>query len=493
MKSKQNEEELLKTQRQLETSPKLFFEHIGLPTFNYEGETHTHTPQQTAIVNSIKENKYTFVESGHGVGKTHVTASIALWFLATHENSIVLTTAPTERQVKEVLWGEMAKQYNKEEIGGDFTTLKLELGDNWKALGFTARESVDQEKMAARMQGFHAPHVLIIFDEAAGVHPAFWLAKEGIMTGTHSKFLAIGNPTSCSGAFYDGCIKHKAIRLSCLDHPNVIAGKELIPGAVTKEWAEDRLEEWGEDSPLYKARVLGVPPDQSDDAMFKLSDVDHAVNREPINNPTLQTKSIGVDVARFGTDRTVITLKEGLDVRDVIIYQGKDLNWTLGKIKELDKLFEADNIVVDDTGVGGGITDGLVGYKRESDGREPQIVPINFAQRPDGLFSNIEFENIKAEIFWQLKFDFDNSRIKILSEGNIVSELVSIKYEYTPKQKIKIVSKDKMKKEGLKSPDAADSLALANYGTHLNVSEYEEHVEETPSDTIVGNIYNEKF
>ena len=343
---------------------------------------------------------------------TYDVASIALWWLFCFENSLVLTTAPTERQLKEILWAEIGKQYDPEMLGGKITTLKLEISESWKALGFTARESTDQEKMAARMQGFHGPHVLVIFDEAAGVHPAFWIAKEGALSGSHVRFLAIANPTSPSGDFYEGCLKHKAITISCFDHPNVITGKEIIPGAVTRKWVDARKEEWGEGSPLYASRVLGEFPDEGEDTLIPLSKCMEAIAREPKKLNIIHVKALGIDVARFGSDSTCLYAKHGPNELDKAKYQGKDTNWTTAKAIEMDKKHKFDIILIDDTGIGGAVTDGLVDYKRE-DGSSPTILPVNNAESPVGFFTSVEFENIKAELFWLLRIDFQNKNIKI--------------------------------------------------------------------------------
>jgi hypothetical protein len=117
---------------------------------------------------------------------------------------------------------------------------------------------------------------------------------------------------------------------------------------------------------------------------------------------------------------------------------------------------------------------------------------MNNAGSPDeDVFPNVEFENIKAETFWRLKFDFENNCIKLLDANRLISDLVSLKYEFTTKGKIKIMSKKDMKKEGFKSPDYADSLALANYGTKRRMSVNKEQT--AKSKTVVGDIMNTQF
>jgi len=124
------------------------------------------------------------------------------------------------------------------------------------------------------------------------------------------------------------------------------------------------------------------------------------VDRAAFENPPTDPKVIGVDVARFGNDSTVITTKHGGNARVAASYKGKDLNWTISKIKELDEEFKSDRIVIDDTGVGGGVTDALKGWMRKSDGKSPDIVPVNFGAAPTGIISSVvEFKTSRLKCF----------------------------------------------------------------------------------------------
>lgn len=420
--------------------------------------------KQQEIAESTLKYRYTVVKSGNGNGKTAVAAAIGLHSLLCWPDSIVITTAPTARQVEGLLWKEINSMY-RPELGGTMNHLKLSIrGEEWVMLGFTARESSDISQMAARMQGYHSRsgRVLIIFDEAAGVHPAFWKVKDSLMVSPGCRFLAIGNPTITSGPFKDAfeSPSFNCITISCLDHPNVIEGREVIPGAVTREWVEERKLEWGENSAFYKAYVLGEFPDQGQDSVFNLEKVLQAFDRPIPNGNEYNTKFISDDVARFGDDRTVITKGQG----DVILsqepHQGKDTTFTLGRTKEIDNEFAADVIAIDDLGVGGGVTDGLNNYVRQSDKQSPQIVPINSAASPILDHGKIQFLNMRAEMYFEFAKAFAEDKIVLRCNKALANELVSVKYEYTSQGKIKIQSKEDMKKAGLKSPDLADSAVM---------------------------------
>jgi len=230
------------------------------------------------VCNSVRDNRVTAVPSGHGVGKSFISAKIALWWLFTHYPSKVITTAPTWAQVESVLWSEIRNSimFSKIPLCETKNVLQTEihLAPDWFAQGISTTENVDQREFGStKFQGYLSPNLLVILDEAPGVHRSIHIAVETLATGENNRILEIGNPTSPSGPFYDKCYSNNAhkISISCLDHPNITSGKEVIPGAVTIDWLKRMKEEWGEGSPLYKAKVLGEFPDETEDSLIPLS------------------------------------------------------------------------------------------------------------------------------------------------------------------------------------------------------------------------------
>jgi len=395
------------------------------------------------------------VRSGHGIGKSWLMGRLALWFLYCHYPAKVITTAPTWPQVEKILWGEIRSAYSKSKIplGGIPLQTELKLKDDWFAVGLsTAETAAQREYGATKMQGYHSPNMLFILDEAAGVPKEIWTTATGIITGDNNKIVAIGNPASPTGAFFDtfkSSIWNK-LHISCINHPNVKENKVIVPGCVTKDWIEERKIEWGEDSPLYKAKVLGDFPDESEDTLIPLSWIETAVQKE------LQIERItkaGCDVARFGGDETVIFISDDNCFEMVWNVVKKDTMETSGKIGQLHGEYKFEKIGVDDSGVGGGVSDrcrelGLPIHK------------INFGEK---AIDSEQFANLKAELFWILRDRFKNNEIKIPNDDILINQLASIKYQYTSRGQIKIESKDDMKRRGLKSPDRADALAICNY------------------------------
>lgn len=430
--------------------------------------------KQIEILEAIKDHDRVAVKSGNGVGKTFISASVILWFLLAHCPSKVITTAPTWNQVEKLLWSEIATQYNKAKtnLGGLLLKTELRFDDNHFGIGFSTNHETN-------FQGHHSENILIVFDEALGVQPQIWVAAEGNLTSENAKMMVIGNPTVPNGRFYE-CFKsplwHK-ITISCLDSPNVIEGETVIPGLVTRDWIEERKQEWGENNPFYKARVLGEFPIEGEDTLIPLSWVERSLNKE-ININEVDKVVMGIDVARYGSDSTVFTIMKSNKVIYSEGFVGKKTTYTAGRAIILAKEHNCNAIGVDDSGVGGGVTDIL---QEQLNNANIEVVPVNFGSVPS---DKDRFDNLKAEIMWNLREEFEGNTIAINSP-ELLEQLPSIMYEITSKGKIKIVSKDEMKKLGIKSPDYADSLAIAHYVSYHYKNNmldyYKEQYENIPS------------
>lgn len=402
----------------------------------------------------IVKNRRVIIPSGHGVGKTWLLARIALWFLFCFYPSKVITSAPTWSQVELLLWSEIKNAYNTTQfkLGGRLLDTQLKIEEDWFAIGLSTRGKASEREFGTpKFQGFHSENLLVLLDEAPGVESEIWTSVETLITGANNKIVAIGNPTSPSGKFYDACKSPlwTKIGISSFDHPNVRTGQAVVPGAVTIEWIDERRKEWGEDSPLWKAKVLGQFPDEGDDTLIPLSWAEACVG---LDLGVEGDKKLGVDVARFGSDMTVFCTMMGPTVLPLESVNKKDTNFTIGRVRVLNNNGSFDQVAIDDTGVGGGVTDGL--YDIDS-----HIEPVNFGEAAS---ENDKFENMKAELYWNLREDIRDKKISLPDDKELINQLCSIRYSYTRKGRIKIESKDELKKRGLKSPDKADALALAN-------------------------------
>ena len=501
-------EQLEALQKQIQETPIFFYKSIlSCPYWE----------KQQEILESCFKCQRTTVASCNASGKSYNVARIALAFLYAYPNSIVVTTAPTFRQVDNVIWRELrgAHEQSKVPLGGKLNQTELELGNNWYAFG-VASDKPDN------VRGIHATggHILIIVEEAQGIAKDILTALEGNLTSNDVSLIYIGNPTVGYGTFFDS---HKSnlfnkIVITAFDTPNFTANniksvadlkkfqsldemrylKLPVPQLVTPQWAWGRLQEWGEDSPMFRSLVCAEFPEESTDTLIPLQWIKEALDKKFDEKELKYTVNVvSIDVARFGDDTTVFTAvdgyRQGCITRDIQWHNGKDTMKTVGKaismFNECGYEQNRDMFVVDDTGVGGAVTDRLVelGYN---------VLPVNFGERAeqDG------FANKKAEIFWTLRKVFQNKTIRLLDKGKVVNELNIVRFDMTSQGDIAIVPKKKMKAEGLGSPDFADSMALAIYGVMRNGdgdSGSNEPIDieqsEVAAKTVVGNLYRKKF
>ena len=407
----------------------------------------TLTPDQGRVVESVRANRRTASPAGHSVGKSVVAAGLALWYLVTRPGAKVVTTAPTWRQVEEVLWREIARAHASATIpvGGKLLGTQLELGPNWFAMGLSTDDPT-------RFQGIHAPFVMIVLDEATGIDSQIWDAAEALAVGLSDRFLAIGNPTDPTSRFKAVCDSGKwnVVEINAENHPNVLEGRVVIPGGPTREWIAERLEDYGgRDSNPYRARVLGRWPEQGDDALISRLDVEAAA--EGWAEPSGPVRATGTDVARFGSDATVlIAVHDGGLVALPRERMGQDTMATVGMILAVG----AKSNAVDDTGLGGGVTDRL------NEQMHP-VTPINFGEKAD---DEERFVNRRTELWWTLRESIRAKRLvlpPLQKAPRLHADLTNVRYSMDSAGRIKLEPKDQIKKRLGRSPDHGDALALA--------------------------------
>lgn len=405
--------------------------------------------KQREILESVRDHKRTAVRSGHGVGKTKSAAWVALWFLYSHRNSRVITTAPTWTQVKDLLWREIRTEHAAaEDLRGECHHLQLELDSDWVALGL----STDKPE---RFQGHHAEHMLLIVDEASGVDRAIFEAAEGFMTGEHARVLLIGNPTQMAGQFYDAHHSERALwnclHVNVLESPNFTG--EKVPADVArqlpaKEWVEDKKVKWGEGSPIWDVRVEGKFNSQADDTVIGLAAIEAAQRREVAPHPYDDTKVVSCDVARFGSDETVFAFRHGEQVRIIETYVGRATTHTAGRLVHHFRELEADHTVVDDTGVGGGVTDMV---------RE-QGVPVEAFNGGETALEPDEYPNRRSELWFVAGAELANADLD--QDEQLAADLSAPKWKMDSKGRRVVEPKDETKKRLGRSPDRGDAVLL---------------------------------
>ena len=413
--------------------------------------------KQCEIMDSVWHNRYTAVKTGHGIGKTYAAAALVLAFLYCWSPAQVVCTAPTWWQAEKLLWKEVLAMHGRARVplGGDVKTAEIKLSESWWA-------AIRSTNKSDNFQGIHAKNILLVADEAAGIPETIYEAMMTGMTGGNARLLLIGNPTNVAGTFHKAFSSPawSTITISCFDHPNVVEGSEIVPGAVTREWIEDRRADW-EGTPIWKPRVLGEFPDQAEDQLISVEWIERAASRVPA--PRRQrVVAIGCDVARYGGDETVIYVIADGAIIERVVFRGKNLMETAGRLKHLAEKHGAEIIGVDDTGLGGGVTDRL----REQDMR---VLAVSFGASPD---DTEKYADMPSELWGELAEGFKHGLIGPLVRCNedgqplekdepLVGQLSARKYTFTSAGQIKIESKKEVKKRGLHSPDRGDGLAVA--------------------------------
>jgi Terminase large subunit, T4likevirus-type, N-terminal len=412
---------------------------------------------QVQILRSIKKQRRTAIRACHGVGKTFTLAVAALWWLARYPEGIVLTTSPTQRQVKTQLWSEMHRLVERARVPyPKLKTTELKFrGDNNFAIGFSTNQTEN-------FQGYHGKYVLIIADEAPGIESGIWDAIAGTMAGGKVHIVMAGNPTVPAGAFYDAFTRERGLwncfTIDAFDSPNLHGlnleqllrmdpaeggplDRNPFPYLVTKRWVYDQYHSWwhGDESgsPNWLSRVLARFPDQAQNSLIKMIWLERARQRalqDPVGTVGSAPLFAGVDVGG-GQAETVVYICECTHDRRRIIamgaWRGED---TRGQVVSLLNQFRSRLAVVRVDSIGIGYNFGLhlrdcrfpvelinVGMPCES---KPQLGENDPARR---------FVNLKASFYQALADAFERDQIDGLTDEATIGQLAGSSMSSTRK------------------------------------------------------------
>lgn len=394
---------------------------------------------QKEVLEKIIENKRIAVASGHGIGKTALTSWIIHWFISTRPNPQIVCTANTKNQLDTKTWRELAK-WNTKALNGDWfqhTATRFSLKDapdTWFASAIPWTEH-NSEAFA----GTHEKHVLVLFDEASAIADVIWDVIEGAMTTPGARWLAFGNPTKNTGRFREcfGRFRHRWVTMQIDSRTAKMADKEQI-----EQWRQD----FGEDSDFFRVRVKGEFPSQGANQFISSADVDEA-SRRGITPDTGDPVVIGVDVARFGDDQTVIAIRRGRDLLELRKFRGLDTMQVVGNVIRAKEEYNPDLINIDEGAMGAGVVDRLreQGYN---------IRGVNFGEKP----FDQQWQNKRVEMWGEMRDWLKTG--KIPNDDELKSDLIGPEYYINSKNQIALERKEDMKKRGLSSPDCGDALAL---------------------------------
>lgn len=460
--------------------------------------------KQQEILESVRDHRLTAARSCHAIGKSTIGAVAAIWFHTVYPRSIVLTTATSGRQVYGILWREIHSLCRRaakrgRPVGGHLTQTRLSVDDDWWMWGFTAKDYDP-----TTFQGFHAPYVLVIVDEAAGVPAPVWEGLDSAISSGHARMLAIGNPTDGGGEF--GRMFHSTnsaahpISVSAFDSPNFTAfgitvddirqghkaesgpwkdkqtGPLPYPQLISPQWVREKWLAWcggrreGENDPRWQSRVLGRFPEGGDLAVIPLSWVEEAQERHKLVEKTQWSERVrvGLDVARFGDDSTERAFFHvGQGVREVRPAPKLDTMQTTGlvldDVRELEtpdeatgKRYTVESVRVDADGLGAGVFDR--GHEQRGD---------LFVEMRSGMRANDpeRYANRRAEWWWQLREALDpngDDPIVLPPDDELTRELVNVHWKIKSNGQKIVESKDDVRARIGRSTDKADAVVYAN-------------------------------
>jgi len=436
---------------------------------------------QLEILSAFPAKKREAVRSPHGAGKSSLAAWVMLWFALTRDAAGVewkgVATAGAWRQLINYLFPELHKwasriRWDVVRDGHPFT--KAELLNLNLRLGHGAL-SAAACTTPALIEGAHADSLLFVYDEAKAIPAGTFDACEGAFSGageggTEAFALALSTPGEPQGRFYDIC-KRKAGYEDW--HPvHVTLDDAMAAGRITEEWAGQRARQWGPDSAIYQNRVLGEFYASDEDSVIPLAWAEAAVARwhawddagRPDSGRAFLPRTVGVDVARTGSDKTVFALRCGPVITELRRSVKEDTMQTTGRVKGILDADPSCTAVVDVIGIGAGVVDRL----REMGAR---VLAFNASRASLAVDSTREFHftNRRSEAHWTLRQALDPScgpDYCLPDDEMLLGDLSAPHWSVTSSGKIQVESKDEIRKRLGRSPDDGDAVVMA-YVPHL--------------------------
>jgi phage terminase large subunit len=427
---------------------------------------------QAAVMMAVVEHHQVAVRSGHKIGKSLLVAILALWWAVCWPHGKVLITAPTGAQVKDIVWAELRQLVLRANRLGVIAVPEASKvpdgGIRWDDGRIILGRSTDK---GDRIQGYSGPANLYLIDEASGVANDIYEALIGNTAGGSAdddsavaKFVLTGNPTQTTGRFYDAFTRlapyWRTFTISSAETPNAREGRVVIPGLATRDYVERLRDQYGEDSDLYRVRVLGRFPKQGANSVIAVTAIEAAARRwrEMDEDDAEGALRIGVDVARFGDDASAVAALRGTYTYPIETARGLETTavaeLTLQVVRKRRRSAnERPKVKVDTIGIGAGVADIL----RQSS--EVEVIDINVAEKSD---SPDDYPKLRDQLWFEMgKWLADGGTLP--DNDQLEGELGAPTYKIDLQGRQKVESKDETKKKLGRSPDLADALMLAIY------------------------------
>jgi hypothetical protein len=470
-------------------------QYLGDPVgFVEDGLGETTWSKQREVLRSVVENKRTSVPATHAPGKTHLAARVAAYWIAVHPpgTARVITTATTFRQVKGLLWPHIRRLHSTYQLLGQTAATTWTYDGDFLAEGVKPPDDAE-----AGISGYHAPHLLIIIDEAGGIKPAFGQSIEALMTGVDTHMLVLGNPPVSGDASWfekiSGSPLFHTIHIPYTATPN-FTGEDTGPcrscppevdrhqigqHLVDEQWVNEQREEFGEHSAWFQARAMARFVHDSSAKTLPADWLDLARQQEDRGAGPI---TLGVDVAADGGDEFAIAKMDGWTITMEHSSRGEQnasaptvaaviLDHTR-KALALHKARQIDTPVrvkIDTIGVGWGVVGILQQWEGEGklqDGTcTAHIVPVNVAKKAR---QEKKFYNQRAEMWWNMRAMIEPNNpaaglLRLDLSTKEIAQLNAPTYAADSTARITVEKKADMKKRGIHSPDRAEAILLAAY------------------------------
>jgi len=466
------------------------------------------TDDVKALMNSVRDYPITIARSANATGKTHGAARVAIWFYKCFPESQVYTAAaPPESNLRKLLWGEIgatherrARLFNQDIVRNLFISRSARSFISGVTIPATGTET----QREAKFSGKHAPYLLFIVDEGDAVPDEVYRGIESCMSGGFARLLIMFNPRHQSGEVHrmERDARANVVKLSAFSHPNVVTGKDQIPGAVTRETTIRRINQWcrplatdenpesgcfelpefligttarsqsGEEYPPLKSgfykvmepafsyMVLGEYPAQGNQQLISQEWITRARNRwdayvsqyGEVPRPGVYA-SAGLDVGEYGTDSSVLCFRYGGYVEKLITWGGIDTMQTADRAASEQRGRNVSCVNVDATGVGAGVAPAIQRHGKVA-------IPVKVAAAPTQTTEQGEFQILRDQLWWACReWLRTDPEAALPPDEELLEELLTPTYQ-VDRGKIRIMNKPTMREVLRRSPDRADALCL---------------------------------
>ena len=403
------------------------------------------------------KNKRIGMKASAGPGKTSTLAWCAWNFLSCYgapgEHPKGAAVSITADNLRDNLWPELAKWQGRSKfLSKAFTWTKERIFSNdhpetWFLSARSFSKTANAEEQGRTLSGLHSQFILYLVDESGDISPAVLRSAEQGLSGVKfGKIIQAGNPTSLEGMLYHASVRERE-RWQII----TVSGDPDDPNRshrVDADWAQQQIALYGRDNPWVMAYVLGQFPPGSINALLSSDEVERAMGKHLRETEyDFVQKRIGVDVARFGDDRSVLFPRQGLAAFNPVIMRNSRSNEVAARVVDAVQRWGAETVYVDVSGgFGGGVEDSLI-----QAGINP--IPVEFG----GKATDPKYFNKRSEMWFKMA-DWVKRGAALPNIPELVRELTAPTYTFI-NGKFRLEEKDQIKKRLGFSPDLADALA----------------------------------